>query len=332
MSGTRHGAWTRPTLVLDELRPRLLERVRGRTASFRSDSLIRYLRRHCVCVILGEYLDLSLPLVDVADRLEVPLFVHAHGYDVSKRLRDDRWVEAYARYNDIGGVITMSDASKRRLVGIGLEGCTIHVVPYGVDVPDEPHQRAHRINAVRCLAVGRFVPKKAPLATLEAFHCASTETPGMRLDYVGGGPLMAAAREYVHSAGIADRVTFHGFQPADRVAALLTQADIFVQHSVTDPETGDEEGLPLAILEAMASALAIVATRHAGIPEAVMDGETGYLVGEWDVAGMADAIRNLARDPGLRQFLGEAAWRVARSRFTWERERAKLRRILSLEP
>src|SRR5690606_2027114 len=98
------------------------------------------------------------------------------------------------------------------------------------------------------------------------------------------------------------------------------------------PGTGDEEGLPVAILEAMASGLPVVSTRHAGIPEAVIEGTTGYLVDEGDTAGMAAHVVRLARDAELRRRMGHAGWQRALQSFSWPRERARLLELLGLAP
>src|SRR5205807_2160015 len=140
------------------------------------------------------------------------------------------------------------------LVEIGLDPEKVHAVPYGVDVPAECPSRVREGGRVRCLSVGRFVPKKAPILTLDAFRRAAAEVPGLTLDYVGGGELLPAAWQFLRAFGLEDRVTLHGAQPSETVARLLAEADIYFQHSMTDPETGDEEGLPVAILEAMAQA------------------------------------------------------------------------------
>jgi glycosyltransferase involved in cell wall biosynthesis len=110
----------------------------------------------------------------------------------------------------------------------------------------------------------------------------------------------------------------------------MRDADMFLQHSITDPATGDEEGLPVAVLEAMANALPVVATRHAGIPEAVLEGATGYLVDEGDTASMADRIVALARDADRRRNMGRAGWQRAGENFSREKERAALLNILGL--
>ena len=129
-------------------------------------------------------LDLAFPYLEIARQLGIPFYGHAHGYDVSLRLREPEWREKYLRYNDAAGVITMSEASKARLVEMGLEAGKVHVVPYGVDVPEQPVLRPAQ-SIVRCVAVGRMAAKKAPILTLDAFRRAgggvsTASAPGLR--------------------------------------------------------------------------------------------------------------------------------------------------------
>ena len=86
----------------------------------------------------------------------------------------------------------------------------------------------------------------------------------------------------------------------------------------------------MAILEAMAEGLPVISTRHAGIPEAVLDGETGCLVEEGDSIGMAERIIHLVRNPGLRFRLGRTGWQRAKVHFSWEKERSQLLKVLGL--
>ena len=331
--------WTvdAPMLLLSRMRqPSRVERfVRSRLARFGLErdasaaAVGRFLRRHDVSVALGEYLDWSLQWLDVLQRAGIRCYAHAHGYDVSMQLRDPQWRQRYREYDRADGVIAMSAAAGRRLVELGLSPSKVHVIPYGVDLPPEPIERPGR-PPLRCVAVGRMVAKKAPLLTLEAFRLAARGPRRMRLDMIGEGDLLPAAREFVRAHGLEADVALHGGQPSDVVRQRLREADLFLQHSITDPDTGDEEGLPVAILEAMAHALPVVATRHAGIPEAVVEGKTGVLVDEGDTAAMADAIAGLAADADARRSLGRAGWRRARARFTWERERDALRQLLHI--
>jgi glycosyltransferase involved in cell wall biosynthesis len=330
-------AW-RPACEMLELRgrgDRMWRSVGGATRAVglrvgrRSRRAERFLREHGARVILAEFLNYGTEWIALAARLGIPLFGHAHGHDVSARLRKWRWRHAYRLYRRAAGVITMSEASRARLVRLGLDESRIHVVPYGIDVRNTLPARPER-EEVRCAVVGRLIAKKAPLKVLDAFARAARAVPALRLDYVGSGELMDEARAFVARQGLDGRVTLHGARPHDVVRRLLDDADIFLQHSIVDPRTGDEEGMPVAILEAMGHGLPVVATRHAGIPEAVVEGETGLLVGEGDSATMGEHLVTLARDAALRRRLGEAGWRRARERFTWERERRDLRRVLGL--
>ncbi|MGV3721636.1 MAG: glycosyltransferase [Actinomycetota bacterium] len=300
----------------------------GKGAWLRQRALLRFLRQHGVEVVLGEYLDSSLAWLELTQRAGLRFFAHAHGYDVSLCLRDPEWRARYKTYNRADGIITMSHVSKERLCGLGISPEKIHVIPYGVDVPaNAPVKTPH---SLRCVAVGRMVAKKAPILLLDAFRRASQSNPDLRLDYVGDGPLLPAARQFVHAFRLEERVTLHGSQPNTFVQELLRSADLFLQHSATDPDTGDEEGLPVAILEAMAHGTPVVSTLHAGIPEAVTDGESGFLVAEGDSAAMSERLSALAQDSRLRAAMGAAAWARARERFTWDREREELLRVLGL--
>jgi glycosyltransferase involved in cell wall biosynthesis len=177
-----------------------------------------------------------------------------------------------------------------------------------------------------------MVGKKAPILLLDAFRRAAEHVPELTLDYIGGGDLLPAAIHYVHAFGLSGRVKLHGNQPSSVVKPMVADADLFLQHSVVDPVSGDEEGLPVAILEAMAQGLAVVTTRHAGIPEAVIDGQSGLLIDEGDVAAMSEAIVCLGRDAAFRQELGRNAWEQAGRNFSWARERERLLKVLGLNP
>ncbi len=327
-----------PTLVLDQISPERLRRQMVWAAARKlgwppEDPVVKqvrqFLQKHQVRVVMGEYLDWSLRWLGLAQQLGIRFFGHAHGYDVSMTLRQPRWKAEYLRLNGADGVITMSRTSRGRLLELGLEPAKVNVIPYGVDVPAEPLTKGEK-ETIDCLAVGRMVPKKAPILTLDTFRRGAEVCPKLRLDYVGAGELFPAAQQFIRAFDLHDRVTLHGGQPRDVVQQLMRGADVFLQHSVTDPETGDEEGLPVGILEAMANSLPVVSTHHAGIPEAVLEGITGYLVHEGDSVGMAERLVTLARDPGLRQRMGAAGWRRVKEHFSWEKERTELLKVLGL--
>ncbi len=144
---------------------------------------------------------------------------------------------------------------------------------------------------------------------------------------IGEGPLLPLARRYVYRHGLQQQVRFEGAASQSVVAERMREVRAFVQHSQVAPD-GDSEGSPVAVMEAQLSGLPVIATRHAGIPEVVLDGTTGLLVEEGDVEGMADAMARLLRDPGLAQSLGEAGLARVQSQFTVQRHLQDLTALL----
>ena len=291
----------------------------------------QFLRTHKVRVLMGEYLDQSLVWLQLAKTLGIRAFGHAHGYDISQQLQNWRWRSEYLRYNDLDGVITPSAVSRQRLIELGISASKIHVVPYGIDVPSEvPTRGQPHSDKIICLAVGRMTAKKAPILLLESFRRAADEDSRLFLNYIGAGELLASALQFVRAFNLQNRVSFLGAVTNDKVLFHMKEANIFLQHSVICPVTGDEEGVPVAILEAMASGLPVVSTVHAGIPEAVLDGETGFLVSEGDTQGMSKRILELTKDQKLREEFGRSGWRRAGKYFSWTNERDRLLNILGL--
>ncbi len=167
-----------------------------------------------------------------------------------------------------------------------------------------PRHFRHR-SPKRFLSVGRFVDKKAPHLTLQAFHKAWLRDPELRLTMAGNGPLWESTRQLAQAEGLGEVVDFPGVITNDQVAERMREARAFVQHSVVTADN-DHEGTPLSILEAMASGLPVIATRHAGIPDVIDHGVEGLLCEERDIQGMAAHITTLAEDGVLAARLGSA--------------------------
>jgi glycosyltransferase involved in cell wall biosynthesis len=145
---------------------------------------------------------------------------------------------------------------------------------------------------------------------------------------VGDGPLMLDAKKMVAKSDIADQVLFTGVLQPCEVAALMREARMFVQHSNVAPD-GDSEGSPVAIMEAQLSGLPVVATFHAGIPEVVLQGITGFLVDEGDVNGMATAMAKLVLDPALAAKMGSLGHNRIIKNFTLDHHISSLSALLN---
>jgi len=294
-----------------------------------SENLFGFLRQHEVTAVLAEYGPTACIVRDACIRAGANLFVHFHGNDASAGIRTWHSRLAYRRLaKDVTGIICPSGFLRDNLVRIGFPKQLIHVIPCGVDTEVFcPSGNDRDGNLV--VAVGRFVEKKAPHHTLEAFALAVRRHPGLRLEMVGEGALLQQCRQLAAEEGLEAHVRFHGAREHSFVLSLMQRACIFCQHSVTAPN-GDAEGLPVAILEAMSCGLPVVSTRHSGIPEAVADGRTGLLVEEHDVEGMAECICRLAADPDLRVKMGAAARERAVEHFSAARQLQRLRDVMEI--
>jgi glycosyltransferase involved in cell wall biosynthesis len=186
-------------------------------------------------------------------------------------------------------------------------GARAEVIPNGIDLAKFRQVNLLRREALRAewriepghilgIAVGRLAPVKNHLGMIRALASAGERAPGLRLAFIGSGPLEAELRTAAAAAGVESRVLFLGFR-AD-VADCLSASDFWLSASST-------EGLPLSLLEAMAAGLPIIATSVGGIPE-TLDG-AGLLVPAGEDGALADALGMIAVDGRRREALGRAA-------------------------
>ncbi len=275
-------------------------------------------------VILAEFGTQALAIAPLANEMGIPCFSYFRGTDASKALNQGNIPGAYAKMMPrLAGIFSVSQFLLDNLAARGVTHPNAHVIPSGVNVRlFRPAEK----RPLSCLAVGRMVEKKAPLVTLRAFLSATRDLPEAHLDFIGDGPLLAPAQALVAEAGAEDKVTFHGARPHEAVRETLAGTEFFLQHSIT-AANGNTEGLPTAIQEAMACGCLTVSTRHAGIPEAVDEGRTGWLVEEHDEAGFAEAIRTAMTAPD-RGAMAQAARQVAEDRFDNQKLLEKLERII----
>ena len=279
-----------------------------------TEAYIRVFRERRAWVVLAEYGPTGVHVLDACVSSRIPLVVHFHGYDASKTSVLAEHATSYPRlFREADAMIAVSRPMRDKLISLGAPSSKVHLNAYGIDC--RVFTGANPANAPPVLlAVGRFVEKKAPHLTIAAFSEVRRSCPAARLRMIGDGPLLARCHDLVHDMGLTDAVTFLGAQPPEIVLREMRAARGFVQHSVTS-SCGDSEGMPVSILEAGACGLPVVSTRHAGIPEAVLDGETGLLVEERDVAGMAVAMEQVLGDPDLAGCFGRAAQRWVTSNF-----------------
>jgi glycosyltransferase involved in cell wall biosynthesis len=190
----------------------------------------------------------------------------------------------------------------------------IQLVHHGVEIADGPPEPRRNRAAPLLLAAGRLVDKKGFDVLIAA--CARLRDRGcaFRCEIVGAGPLASRLGRRVREARLEDRVSMSGWiSTADLTARLADALALVVPSRVT--ASGDRDGIPNVVLEAMAAARPVVATEVSGIPEAVTDGVTGLLVPPDDADALAGALQRLLEDGALARRLGRAARDAAAERF-----------------
>lgn len=294
---------------------------------FRERALARRLRREGVDVVLAEFGHTGVTMSPVASRLGIPLVVYFHGYEMYRRGMLEEYGDDYqSLFSRCAAVVVGSRAGAEQLQRLGAPESVIKLCPCGVDLSKfSPANPAD--SGLTLVAVGRFVEKKAPHLLLLAFAQIVQAFPEAKLRMAGEGPLLDACKTLAIALGVSGRVEFLGAIPHGEIVELLSTARAFVQHSVRAPN-GDSETTGISVREAMASSLPVVATRHAGIGEAVLHEDTGFLVNEHDWRSMAMYLAKLLENPDLASTMGRAGRQRAEHHFSIESSISDLASVL----
>ncbi len=219
-----------------------------------------------------------------------------------------------------------------RVCALGFDASYARVIPYGVDSEQfspDPTLRDHwrrkldiPENAPVALSVGRMATKKGYQVLIKGLDRLMEKHQDLYLVLAGGGDRLEEFRTATERW--VKRVRFPGSVGHDDLPDLFRAADLFVLPAVHDPK-GNVDGLPNVILEAMASALPVVATEISGIPLAVKDGVNGYLVPEKDSVAVNDALSRLLAEPQRARAMGEAGRQQAVAELSWDAVAARYR-------
>ena len=266
-----------------------------------------------------------------------PLAVSLHGSDVflSEKSRAAR-LGATKAFRRASAVTACSRDLSERSVALGARPAP-EIIPYGVSNdefrPDPAGGRELRRqlsippSAFVVFAAGRLVRKKGFEVLLDAAAELVRRGHPVELVIAGKGDLEGELAGRARELGIGNNVALAGNVARSALPRYFAMADAVVVPSVRD-EAGNVDGLPNVLLEAMASAKAIVATNVAGIPEALRAGREGLLVSEKDPAGIADALEELIESEELRQRLGGAARKRVEEDLSWENAGEKFESVL----
>lgn len=258
-------------------------------------SLKKYLIQKNIEYIMTEYGVTATNMHNALKGTNIKLTAHFHGFDAHHFPTLQKYKSKYIEMmENINNVIVVSEDMKTALSSYGIPSNKIHVNSCGVDT-QKFKQVFPALNKNILLFTGRFTGKKSPMNTIKAFEIVLKKIPDAKLIMIGGGELFEPSKQLINELGIQDSVDLLGVKKPEEIIEISQKAKVFVQHSMRTVE-GDSEGTPVALLEAASMGLPVVSTKHAGIKQAVIHGQTGYLVEEGDYEKMAEYIIDLLSD------------------------------------
>ena len=251
-------------------------------------------------VIHGQFGIESLRLIDNLEHTNIPVAIQFRGYDASKLLGKKAYVKRLQEIMSIKNhySIFVANSLRKNLNAHDINTHNHMILHSGIDLNKFKVQSVNSKNNKHFifLQISSLNEKKGHIYTLKAFAIFLKESKlkNYILKLTGDGKRKVELEELALHLGIQDHVAFVGFVNYTEAKILLQEADVFVHHSITSDD-GDEEGIPNAIMEAMAMQLPILSTYHAGIPELVTHGVNGYLVKEKDIATYTERMHDISK-------------------------------------
>lgn len=281
---------------------RIRKALKLKPVSFEKYNLTKILKEEKVDFVFAEFLHSGALVVEVCKELKIPLSAIALGYEVSRYAMLETYREKYkSLFQYAKTIFIVSQHMQPVIEKLGCPTTKIVYTPAGAATEFINLTPWFKSNQLLC--VGRFVDKKAPHLTILAFKKVLEFNPNAVLVMAGDGPLLKICKDIVKAFKMNNAVCFMGRITQEQHLELIRNSIGFVQHSRI-ADDGDSEGTPVAILEASAAGLPVVSTIHAGIPNTIINGETGFLVSENDVDTMAEKMLWVLQNITLAQEMG----------------------------
>ncbi len=252
----------------------------------------------------------------------IPFTVTFHANDLFEHAR-----LLHEKTHRAAGVATISAFNRERLLAAGAPVRRLRIVRCGIDPREFPFQpRSSSSDPAVIGVVARLVEKKGIDVLLHATARLTRDGQPVRVSIAGSGPLQHTLRALTDELGIAEQVEFIGPIDNTAITAWMSRLDLFVLPARKD-RNGDMDGIPVALMEAMALGVPVVSTRLSGIPELVVDGESGLLAEPGDAEDLARAMTRLLSSPELRDTLVQEGRRRIESEFSQQRNLDRLERL-----
>lgn len=292
----------------------------------KKNALRKSLKKNKIDVVLAEYGVCACHNLESIKKNKIPLVVHFHGFDASVEVEINKCNKYKEVFDYATFIIVVSQKMAEMIKELGCPKEKVILNTYGPQPEFEKITPEFTEKAL--IATGRFVDKKAPYYTILAFARTMDKHPDAHLYLAGDGPLKETCENLVNHLRLEKNVTFLGVITPETFRSYLGKVYGFVQHSIR-ANNGDMEGTPLAVLESSVSGLPVVSTIHAGIPDVIINNETGFLCQEHDVEAMTTNIIKIFDDRNNSIAMGEKGKRYILSNFPLSRHIDSLNEIMN---
>lgn len=289
--------------------------------------------------VFVQYLNFAVQIKDALNSCNKPVYIHAHGFDVTWDFRyhaapNDKvhapdYVERILNFKNHVSFIANSEDTKGKLMDIGIPENRIHLKYLGTDIYEEREYPIKSRSNFNLLFLGRLVDFKGPDLVIEAFEKVCEMGFQGNLILAGDGPLRATCELMKGKSRFGNRIQILGAVNKKKADELRNNADIFIAHNCKGPLSNQEEAFGVSVIEAMEAQIPVISSTSAGIKETVVHNETGLLNEPFDVEQQAKNIMTLYQNPELAKKMGKAGRERVISNFSYEKERDNFLRILN---
>ena len=322
------------SLALEDLYTRCaLPRIGWQVITGSSRPYLRLMEHQRPSLIHAHFGIEGVSALSIAAELKIPLVTTFHGFDATLATYAMLGSPAYFRYplsrrklaRQGGLFLCASSFIRRKLLAMGFPEARTHTHYIGVDC-QAIRLRGDAEERPVILHVARLVEVKGTRYLLRAFAALARRYDSVHLVIIGDGPLRRQLQALSASLGLRDRVEFLGALPHANVLSWARKAALLVLPGVRT-RTGREEGLGMVLLEAAATGVPIIGSRLGGIPECILDGQTGFLVPERDEHALAQRMAELLDDPLKRRHMGIAGRALVERQFDIHRQTEALENL-----
>jgi len=289
--------------------------------------IANYLTNNNISAVLANYGPSGVEIMNICHQYNIPLVVHFHGYDAYRSDILDSFGREYHRlFEKASAIIAVSKDMYKQLRKLKADKNKISIIPCGYNDSIFSYHPVNR-ESKQFVSCGRFVEKKGPDISINAFAELSKKYPDCTLKMVGEGPLLNHCKSLVKKIGIQDSVSFVGIKTQKEINAIYNNSCGFLLHSLKT-SSRDSEGTPVALLEAAACGLPVITTDHAGNNEVITHKRTGFIVEEGNKENMVKYMKIILEDSNLVRQMGKRASKYVSDNYKLNNQLTKLWNVI----